>query len=1666
MAALAESRAATHNDTPYSSSEANRIDHVPELDEKGWIRDRLRHIWADMFEDDPSNFFDDDIFFEVGGNSITAQKLIESAQENGFLLTIRQIFLNPSLQEMADVAVLLPMPSTIQADIPTVTSQIKNQEWMHDVAVHFSPHAVENAYPCTPMQQALAAETDGSGNAYLRQFVFEVAQDVSLDTLRQAWEDTIVANPVLRTRIRYLGPEVGYVQAIVRGDLPSWTLSRGNLAQYLQQDAQNPMVLGDAFTRYTVITTDDNTPGIAQKYFVWSIHHAICDGVSITEVLAEVAARFERVNVAAREPFELFVRSSPLNLDFNEEESFWKASLSQINPPPFPVPSQVLDFRADPSSTVEGRLEFQYTPLAGYTRGLLLQAAWAILLHHYAGTEDVGFGIINNGRQVFVPGVSRMTGPTINLVPVALRVYPEEPVFELLSRMRKQAADTTAFEHTGLSKIRKYLAGSGSTAADIHNLLVIQPARFEEAILPASRKIGLRYLDGLGKKEHHPFPLVVTLTLATDDSIDVMIQHDKRLMPTTQAQLIIHHLQAILGSLSKATKETRTGAVSPLSDADLAQITVWNNDIYPPADTCLHELFKRQAHIQPNAVAVCSLEKRLTYAEVDEYSSSLALDLIDQGCRVGTYVGICFEKSVWTVVAVLAVFKAGGVYVPIDPGHPHDRIREVVQTVGIELAISTPASSPKLIGLGQTILIVSESSMERYAGNDPPSRALASTTAYLLFTSGSTGKPKGILISHSAICTSIIYHGKAFGASTGWRTLQFASHTFDLSICEFFTTLVFGGCICIPTDHGRLNDLAGIIRSLHVNTLVVVPTVANLLTPTEVPSLRTIIVGGEPVTKETILRWASHVDLTCAYGPSECAVWSSANLRVSKDANPTNIGKSIGAKQWIVDPHDCHKLTAIGCVGEIVLSGGILGQGYYGNKALTDQAWVEVPDWLRNLEPDSSDQTVYRSGDLARYNFDGTYHIVGRRDTQVKLRGFRIELGEIENEIMANGTATAAIAVLPVDGPCAKQITAVVSFSPTQLNGVGSQRIELSDTIQSPSTREALGIISHHLSLVLPEYMVPSVWVVLDKMPLLISGKVDRKAIKMWINTMNQDTYTLLHDHASSDEDFDIEPGSVADNLRQLWAECLAVSTERVKSGTSFFELGGDSVAAIQIVAKARQLGVTLTVREIISSKTLGNLALRIQQSQMSQPGVPIEIEQPAETLTTNDILKPYEGLLQARLEMHSQTKVLDAYLLSPFQREIMKQRLLNPSVFLISWQMEIISKFSDQKLSLEKLARAWKQVVQKFPVLRSIYLRDEQGILPPLQVVLSNVEPAVATVTNASEEPEPTWDTLSVPPVDDCFLPHRAQFTQQGEKFLINIQLDHLTIDGWSLRLIKTAFLEAYEAGNNYILEVPPSYKTYIQSLQENRVQSDSRYWEEILKGQAKSLLTFPPVLSHPQAKASPKKTIIYLPEIDAKGLTAFSVQNNVTPASIFDAAWAQTLSIYTGSPNVSFEYVIAGREEDVPDAFEITGLMINVLCYHLEGISTVDKPGNIANLARTMQDQRVQDMLHGSINIRELVEHHLGVEKLFNTAVNFQRRPTAVETALLRIDDDLRKSVDPWHLMLISFQFDVLVRVLHITDDATFRTSLEFDAQMFDDSRMQEVAEHWFNRVQNTIS
>jgi amino acid adenylation domain-containing protein len=559
-----------------------------------------------------------------------------------------------------------------------------------------------------------------------------------------------------------------------------------------------------------------------------------------------------------------------------------------------------------------------------------------------------------------------------------------------------------------------------------------------------------------------------------------------------------------------------------------------------------------------------------------------------------------FKKSALAVVVLLAILKSGNSYVPADPSHPRSRIQVMKEQVGCAAILTSQeckqagsgvhAAPPQVITFDMIYALPSAGAVEDTSRLEGP--------CVVLFTSGSTGTPKGVLLTHKAVATSLSDHGQRIGISTSSRMLSFASYAFDAHLWDTWTCLIHGGTVCIPNETERMDDLQGFIARTNINIALLVPAVLESLEPTGLGTLQTLIVGGEAVTMHQLSRWeGTGIRLVNAYGPTECSVMSTLNLNL-KASDPTDLGQPVGGQCWIVDPDDHNILLPCGAEGELVVTGEHLAEGYTGDDEKTTAAFVfpQWPSWA------PQGQRVYKTGDLAVFNAQGTLRIRGRKDRQIKLHGLRIERTELEHLIAACELHNSVPVVEKVSGAWGDRL--VCFLVP---RGIQAPFFALLVHAQELDVLE--GTIRSRLRETVPSGWIPSHFVFVTQIPLNTSDKVDRARLirayeEGFATSLRKDSgmATPLSDAVTSSHALDISrertemrpvegADSISQTIREVWARILGMDVRQIGDNLDFVRLGGSSLHAIKVVSAMRAQGLVASTAQILSNATIRELA-------------------------------------------------------------------------------------------------------------------------------------------------------------------------------------------------------------------------------------------------------------------------------------------------------------------------------------------------------------------------------------------------------------------------------------------------------------------------------------------
>lgn len=710
-------------------------------------------------------------------------------------------------------------------------------------------------------------------------------------------------------------------------------------------------------------------------------------------------------------------------------------------------------------------------------------------------------------------------------------------------------------------------------------------------------------------------------------------------------------------------------AVSP---RNIGAIQSWNGVEPEKVESTVVDTFAQQALDQPDQPAICSWDGDFSYREVNELSAKLAHHLIGLGIGPEVLVPVCFEKSAWAIISMLSVMKAGGAYVPLDPEHPESRRLEICEQVNAKVLLVSPSAQKAWSSPSANLVVVSPAMVDALPSitTPVPVSITPRNMVYTIFTSGSSGQPKGVALEHGAICSSLKGYGKAIGLNSTSRTFQFSAYTFDVSVMEIFATLLLGGCVCVPSDTQRLSMLAEVMRDMRVNIASFTPSVISIVDPHEVPDLKTLILGGEAMQRNNVKTWAGHLKLMNGYGPTETCVFSVTQL-VRPNGREQTIGRAVGSRSWVVHPANHKKLMPVGCIGELLLEGPTLAREYLSDKTKTEVAFIENPTWAGDFESIALGR-LYKTGDLVRYNSDGTLDYFGRKDIQVKFHGQRLELGEIEFRLMESSLVGSAVALLPKEGPASGHIVALVTLSSHSSAEVDDPtKVEIVDllSLKSGDISRIRDEVSNHL----PGYMVPTVWVPVKLIPLNGSAKSDRAKVSRWVAEMDELTYQQC---LSLDDDIStlsMPATKMDERLQALLGRVLNIPENKVYMNRSFVKLGGDSITAMQVVTRARSEGISLKVRDILQSKAISEL------SQLAS--------------------------LQSKAVVAYEDKIDTVFPLTPIQQFYFTMEAGKPGRFNQSFFLRVT-----KEMDAGKLEKAANSLVQQHSMLRARFQKDENG--------------------------------------------------------------------------------------------------------------------------------------------------------------------------------------------------------------------------------------------------------------------------------------------------------------------------------------------------------------------
>ena len=1182
---------------------------------------QLQTLWASVLKIDVDSIGTDDSFLRIGGDSLGAMQLVAEARERGLYLTVADVMRHPRLRELAKKARSSkphPLDNQVEpfsllrdaADIESIRLQV-------GLICGVLPAQVQDVFPCTPLQEGLLALTARRKGDYVARHILELQPSVEIDRFKDAWAKVVTRTPILRTRFIDL-PDQGLVQVVLEDQVP-WILSNAsdlisnNRPQQFKltktEDIEQQTYLGVPLVNFEFRDEQDG-----RRFFTWVVHHSLFDGKSIPLILQDLQRTYIGETLTDGPPFQAFIKHV-LDIDQFQATSFWAQQFQDLEAPAFPqLPSP--EYLPQARACVTRNITNISWPQLDVTASSILHAAWALVISHYSDSHDVVFGATSTGRQAAVSGIESIRGPVIATVPVRLRLNDSVTVEDFLQGVQAQAVEMTAFEQLGLQRIQR-ISPDAKRASQFQSLLVVQPRSW----LP---DIEAGILFRLSPEESDRKEVVmtafytyaVTLTcLLGSDGVDLRMHFDPDAFGTDQASRVALHMEHVLRQLCCMEKmATKVLNLKSVSDHDLCRIWKWNARVPATYSAPVHEWIADTVRARPHDLAIDAWDGQWTYAELDGLATKLAHHLLSYDINYqNQLVPLCFQKSKWMPVAMLAVMKSGGASVALEPSLPAERLRAIMKQVRAPMVLASPTNLDIAGGATncRTIFIGDE----EIAGLSPSDASLPSVNPssmlYCVFTSGSTGTPKGVLVTHANFSSAIVHQQLWYGYGPTSRVYDFASYAFDAAWLNVLGTLCCGGCLCIPSDADRVNKLAESMQNYRVTHVDLTPSVARILPVESLQQLRTLIVSGEALQPAEACRWAAAVDLKNVYGPCECTPTATiATIDAKSPLQSTSIGKGIGVCTWVANGD---KLVPIGGIGELLIEGPLVGMGYLGDAEKSAAVFIEDPLWLLDGASDQPGRRgrLYRTGDLVQYNEDGSLVFIGRTDMRVKIHGQLVELAEIEYNIQRYEHVRQVACFVPQDGLYAKRLVGVFSLHSIGVGGHTGPAIQPLSGAENSSVNHHTDAICRILDRTLPPYMVPTIWIAMRDIPLNSAGKLDRNKLSAWLSSISVNSYDEDPKETEHLPSRTAKQNDVETVLLDACGYVLDIPVPRLNCQKSFTGNGGDSISAMRLVSRCRAANIAISVAALLQNLSLAELSNTLTAGSAKVVAVEEDLERP-----------------------------------------------------------------------------------------------------------------------------------------------------------------------------------------------------------------------------------------------------------------------------------------------------------------------------------------------------------------------------------------------------------------------------------------------------------------------
>src|SRR5271166_5486518 len=1442
---------------------------------------------------------------------------------------------------------------------------------------------IEDLYPLSPLQHGLLFHTlhESGAGAYVVQLELELEGDLNEAAFHSAWQTLVDRHPILRSGFVFDGVEAPVQVVHAEAELPwraeDWrTLDADGPKRHWEELLTADLREGFVLDRPPLMRCALVRLAEQRWRLLFSNHHALMDGwclpILFRELLAfyEAGCRGEKTLLPAP-PFYRDYIAWLQRQDRQAAERFWREELAG-----FTAPTRLgID---SPGGATGGANEKQVIEISEsfsarlrtfahrhrVTLNTLVQGAWALLLHRYSGEDDVVFGVTSAGRPPELEGVEEAIGPFIRTLPARARLTGEETALSLLERLQERQTARELHGHVGLTEIQGWSDVPRGTPL-FENLFVFE--NYPHGA-PSERDASLR-ISGIqgNNRTHYPLLLIVL----PGERLELRLAYNADRFGGEAIARLLGHVRTLLEGIV-ADPDRKIVDLPLLTAAERQRILVEWNDTQTdyPSDKCIHQLFEEQVERAPDAAAAVFEEERLTYRELNTRANRLARHLRTLGVGPEVVVGICVERSLEMIVGLLGILKAGGAYVPLDPEYPQERLTFMVEDARVPVVLvhdqtrgRLPASTARIVCLD-----ADWEAIDRGPSHNPPVETTPENLAYVIYTSGSTGRPKGVSVTHRPI-VRLVCNTNYVELRPSDRIAQAANASFDAATFEIWGALAHGGAMVVVGKETVLSpaDFAAFLYEQKITTLFLTTALFNEMVRQASEAfrrLRHLLFGGEAVDVGRVrsaLAGAPPERLLHVYGPTESVTFATWHLveEVLEGATTVPIGRPLAnTRAYLLDRH--LQPVPVGVAGELYIGGDALARGYFNRPELTAEKFIADP--FR----DDPEARLYKTGDLCRWLPDGNIEFLGRIDHQVKLRGFRIELGEIESRLAQHTAVKECVVVVRASEMGEKRLVAYVVAK-----GAAREEAELRAALKS------------HLRHSLPEYMVPELFVFLASLPLSPNGKIDRKALpEPREGDLFQEAYVAPRTEKER-------------RLAAIWSGLLGI--ERVGLDDNFFALGGDSIISIQMVSRAAQAGLSLTVRQVFEHQTLGALARAAGEAGrvVVEPG-PVEGE-----IVLTPILRWF--FAQSEIDSHHFNQSVLLELFPEIQPDLLEGALAS-----------LAAHHDVLRLRFTKDASRW----------RGMHASVEEGAFPLEIVDLSGLseEEAAAVLEGHANRIQASLNLEAGP------LARAVWFASNGRAVRLLLVIHHLVVDGVSWRIL----LEDLERACRQLMEgeaveLPPkttAFRDWSRRLaawvDSDELAEEKAYWLETTSREVVALPTDHAFEATQNTVGSTRSVTVSLTARETKALLQEVPEAYRTEVNdLLLAALTQALCEQLETDSIRIDLEGHGREElfEEVDLSRTVGWFTSVYPVVLE--RTSEEPGT---LLKSIKEQLraiprkgigygALRWLSGDEGTRQELAEAASEEIVFNYLGQFDAGSSA-SSRLRRVEGEMGRPLSPARL------------------------------------------------------